>query len=123
MTASPSAFLAFVTHQSGSFTPLEQAALLSFAEGIDPSAGAEALTSQLSRFLLDQPAIDAGFHAHFNGHSDGQNDSQSNGQGLQRGIAAKPIKLSPEAFKSNLRNVMLHPQQPAQKDEAPTPKG
>jgi hypothetical protein len=115
MTASPSAFLAFVNHHSASFTPQEQAALLSLAEGVDPSAGAEALTSQLSRFLLDQPAIDARFHADFT--------RQIIGQRLQRGIGGQPIKLIPEAFKSNLRNVMLHPQQPAEKDEAPTPKG
>ena len=118
MTASPSAFLAFVTHHSASFTPHEQAALLCFAEEIDPSGGAEALTAQLSRFLLDQPAIDAHFHAHFNG----QSDSQGNGQ-PQRGIGGQPIKLSPEAFKSNLRNVVLHPQPPSRKDEPSTPKG
>jgi hypothetical protein len=118
MTASPSAFLAFVTHHSASFAPQEQAALLSFAEEIVPSAGAEALTAQLSRFLLAQPAIDAHFHAHFNG----QSDSQGNGQQQQRGIGGQPIKLSPEAFKSNLRNVVLHPQ-PSRKDEPTTPKG
>jgi hypothetical protein len=115
MTASPSAFVAFVAHHSASFTPLEQAALRSFAEQIDPSSGAEALTAQLSRFLLDQPAIDAHFHASFNG--------QGNGQQQQRGIGGQPIKLSPEAFKSNLRNVVLHPQPPSRKDEPTTPKG
>jgi hypothetical protein len=114
MTASPSAFLAFVTHHSASFTPQEQAALLCFAEEIDPSGGAEALTAQLSRFLLAQPAIDARFHAYFNGQGNGQ---------PQRGIGGQPIKLSPEAFKSNLRNVVLHPQPPSRKDEPSTPKG
>ena len=114
MTASPSAFLAFVTHHSASFTRQEQAALLCFAEEIDPSGGAEALTAELSRFLLAEPAIDAHFHASFNGQGNGQ---------PQRGIGGQPIKLSPEAFKSNLRNVVLHPQQPAQKDEPSTPKG
>ncbi len=114
MTASPSAFLAFVTHHSASFTPQEQAALLCFAEEIDPSRDAEALTGQLSRFLLAQPAIDARFHADCT--------RQIIGQQQQRGIGGQPIKLSPEAFKSNLRNVVLHPQQPAEKDEAPTPK-
>ena len=114
MTASPSAFLAFVTHHSASFTPQEQAALLCFAEEIDPSRDAEALTSQLSRFLLAQPAIDAHFHAYFNGQGNGQQ---------QRGIGGQPIKLSPEAFKSTLRNVVLHPQPPSRKDEPSTPKG
>ena len=114
MTASPSAFLAFVTHHSASFTPQEQAALLSFAEEIDPSGGAEALTAQLSRFLLAQPAIDAHFHASFNGQGNGQ---------PQRGIGGQPIKLSPEAFKSNLRNVVLHPQPQSRTDEPSTPKG
>ncbi len=115
MTASPSAFLAFVTHHSASFTPQEQAALLCFAEEIDPSRDAEALTSQLSRFLLAQPAIDAHFHASFNG--------QGNGQQKQRGIGGQPIKLSPAAFKSNLRNVVLHPQPQSRTDEPSTPKG
>ena len=114
MTASPSAFLAFVTHHSASFTPQEQAALLAFAEGIDPSSGAEALTAQLSRFLLDQPAIDDRFHASFNGQGNGQ---------PQRGIGGQPIKPTPAAFKSNLRNVVLHPQPPSRNDEPSTPKG
>jgi hypothetical protein len=115
MTASPSAFLAFVAHHSASFTPQEQAALLSFAGGIDPSSGAEALTAQLSRFLLDQSAIDARFQADF--------ARQIIGQQQQRGIGGQPIKLSPEAFKSNLRNVVLHPQPASRKDEPSTPKG
>jgi hypothetical protein len=115
MTASPSAFLAFVTHHSASFTPQEQAALRSFAEEIDPSGGAEALTAQLSRFLLAQPAIDAHFHVHFT--------RQLIGQQQQRGIGGQPIKLSPEAFKSNLRNVVLNPQPQSRKDEPSTPKG
>ncbi|MFN9659817.1 MAG: hypothetical protein ACK6BC_05495 [Cyanobacteriota bacterium] len=114
MTACPSAFLAFVAQHSASFTPHEQAALLSCAERIDSSGGVEALTSQLSRFLLDQPAIDDHFHAHFNGQGNGQ---------PQRGIGGQPIKLSSEAFKSNLRNVVLHPQQQSRKDEPSTPKG
>jgi hypothetical protein len=115
MTASPSAFLAFVTHHSASFTPQEQGALLSLAEGVDPSAGAEALTAQLSRFLLAQPSIDAHFHADCT--------RQIIGQQQQRGIGGQPIKLSPEAFKSNLRNVVLHPQPQSRKDEPSTPKG
>ena len=80
MTASPSAFLAFVAHHSASITPHEQAALFCFAEGIDPSGDAEALTSQLSRFLLDQPAIDAHFHASFNGQGNGQPQRGIGGQ-------------------------------------------
>lgn len=122
MTASPSAFLAFVAHHSASFTPQEQAALLCFAEKIDPSGGAEALTAQLSRFLLAQPAIDARFHASFNGQGNGQSDSQGNGQ-PQRGIGGQPIKPTPAAFKSNLRNVVLHPQPQSRTDEPSTPKG
>ena len=114
MTASPSAFLAFVAHHSASFTPQEQAALRSFAEEIDPSGGAEALTAQLSRFLLAQPAIDARFHASFNGQGNGQQ---------QRGIGGQPIKPTPAAFKSNLRNVVLHPQPQSRTDEPSTPKG
>jgi hypothetical protein len=106
MTASPSAFLEFVRHHGSSLSPDEQAALLAFVDGLDPSISTDSLTSQLSRFLLDHEPIDARFS---------EKDSA-------RGIGGQPIKLTPAAFKTNLRNIVLQAQPTHQKDGGTPPK-
>jgi hypothetical protein len=99
MTVNPSAFLELVHENVADLTPAEQNALLSFAEGLDPSISIGALTSKLSRFLLDHESIDIRFDTH----------------PLLR-IAGQPIKLTPAAFITTLRNLVLTSQLKIQKD-------
>jgi hypothetical protein len=106
MTASPSAFLEFLRHHGSALSPDEQAALLAFADGLDSAISSDALTSKLSRFLLDHEPIDARF----------------SGKDNARGIGGQPIKLAPAAFKTNLRNIVLQAQPTHQKDGGTTPK-
>ena len=113
MTASPSAFLEFVGHNSSTFSPEEQAALLAFADAIDPTSTIDALTSRLSAFLLAHPSIDERFTSlPHGGHA----------ALSHRGIGGQPLNLTPKAFQTNLRNLVLTTQQPAQKDGGTTPK-
>jgi hypothetical protein len=93
MTASPDALLAFLRDQAGSLTPAERSALLSFAEELDPALTPEKLISRLSRFLLDHPDLDRRLEDH-----------------PAERIAGQTIKLMPEAFITNVRNLVLQHQ-------------
>lgn len=105
MPADPAAFLAFLRDQSLSLTPDERSALLSLADEQEPFLSQEKLISRLSRFLLDHQDLDRRL-------ADQQGER----------IAGAPIKLKPEQFKTNLRNIVLQPQQSPKKNGGSSPE-
>jgi hypothetical protein len=109
MPVSPAAFLAFLDHNATALSADEHSALLGFAADLDPSLSAEALTARLSRFLLEHESIDLRLEGY-----------QLEGHQLR--IAGQPIKPTPAAFKTNLRNIVLQAQSTQPKDGGTTPK-
>ena len=105
MTARPADLLAFLSDQAASLTPEERADIANFAEQLDPDVSLDKLTARLSRFLLDHPDLDRRLAEH-----------------PAERIAGQPIKLTPEVFKTNLRNLVLQSQQSPAKDGGSTPK-
>jgi hypothetical protein len=96
MPVSPAAFLAFLDHNATALSADEHSALLGFAADLDPALSAEALTARrLEGYQLE---------------------------GLQLRIAGQPIKPTPAAFKTNLRNLVLQAQSTQPKDGSTTPK-
>ena len=79
--------------------------MINFAEELDPALTPEKLISRLSRFLLDHPDLDRRLEDH-----------------PAERIAGQSIKLTPEAFKTNVRNLVLQPQPHPPKDGGSTPK-
>jgi hypothetical protein len=114
MPVSPAAFLAFLDHNATALSADEHSALLGFAADLDPALSAEALTARLSRFLLEHEAMDRRLEDHQ------LEDHQLEGHQLR--IAGQPIKPTPAAFKTNLRNIVLKAQSSQQKDGGTTPK-
>jgi hypothetical protein len=109
MPVSPAAFLAFLDHNATALSADEHSALLGFAADLDPALSAEALTARLNRFLLEHESIDLRLEGY-------------QLEGLQLRIAGQPIKPTPAAFKTNLRNLVLQAQSTQPKDGSTTPK-